>query len=90
MREQMDKLPAPRMSWKEVDILPRSGNPSSPVLLCYRDPVEAIKSLLDRPALAKHITYMPERCWRDKAAGKRQYAEIFSGDWAWKTQVFCL
>jgi Plavaka transposase len=89
MREQMDKLAAPRMSWNDVEIHPRSGIPSSPVHLCYRDPVEAIKSLLDRPALAKHMTYAPERHWRDKEAGKRQYTEIFSGDWAWKAQVFC-
>jgi hypothetical protein len=87
MREYMEKLPPPRMTWQDVEIIPRSGTASSPVHLCYRDPVKVIKSLLDRPSLAEHMTYAPQRVWRDKAAGKRQYTEIFTADWAWQTQV---
>jgi hypothetical protein len=76
------------MKWKEVEVVPRSGTPSSPVYICYRDPLDAIRSLLDRPSLADHITYEPQRHWKDKVNGTRRYSEIFSGDWAWEMQVF--
>ena len=87
MCEQMGKLPKPRMSWNTIEIPLCSGSTTSPIYLCYRDPIEAIQSLLDRPSLAKHMTYTPQRHWRDKAAGKQRYTEIFTGDWAWEEQV---
>lgn len=87
MREHLKQLIQPRMKWKSAEIVPKSGTTSSPVYLMYRDPVAAIRSLLDRPALAKHITYQPRRCWKDKQAGNRRYSEIFTADWAWETQV---
>lgn len=87
MRERIDRLPKPRMIWKNVEVQPPSGTTSSPVVLCYRDPVEAIRTLLDRPSLRSHLTYTPERHWTDKNAGLRQYTEVMTGDWAWETQV---
>jgi hypothetical protein len=87
MREQIDKLPKLRMTWKNVEVIPCSGTTSSPVFLCYRDPVEAIRYLLDRPSLKDHLTFSPERRWKDDVGGSRQYTEIMTGDWAWETQV---
>jgi hypothetical protein len=87
MRKRIEELPKPRMSWETVEITPRSGTTTSPVYLCYRDPVDAIRSLLDRAELAEHMTYAPQRHWKDKEAGRRRYSEIFTGDWAWETQV---
>jgi hypothetical protein len=75
------------MPWNTVEVIPRSGTTFSPIHLCYRDPVQAVKSLLDRPSLAKHMSYIPQRHWRDKAEGKRVYNEILTGDWSWETQV---
>jgi len=85
MRALIDMLPKPRMLWKSVEVIPRSGATSSPVFLCYRDPVEAIRSLLDRPSLRDHLMYAPQRHWT--ASGSRQYTEIMTGDWAWQVQV---
>lgn len=87
MREQIGKLPKPRMTWENIEVIPRSGTTTSPVFLCYRDPVEAIRHLLDRPSLRNHLTYSPQRHWKDIVGGSRQYTEIMTGDWAWETQV---
>lgn len=87
MREWIRQMMQPRLKWKNVEITPEYGKTSSPVYLLYRDPLAAIASLLERPSLAEHMTYQPRRCWKDKAAGKRRYSEIFTADWAWETQV---
>jgi hypothetical protein len=87
MRKRLGLLPKPRMSWKHIEIKPRSGKTTAPVFLCYRDPLDAAQSLLDRPSLAMHLKYTPEKHWRDKDTGSRLYSEIFTGDWAWETQV---
>jgi hypothetical protein len=58
-----------------------------PVTLYWRDPLAAIQSLLDRPSLAEHLEYAPRRVWDDDTKENRVYNEIFTGDWAWKTQV---
>ncbi|KAG8824504.1 hypothetical protein FRC17_009084 [Serendipita sp. 399] len=87
MRQRIKRLPTPRIQWKTTKIVPRSGTTSSTVYLSYRDPVDAIRSLLDRPSLAKYVTFAPERHWKNKAEGTRVYSEIFTGEWAWKTQA---
>ncbi|KAG8798922.1 hypothetical protein FRC16_006244 [Serendipita sp. 398] len=87
MRQRIDQLPTPRMQWKNIQVDPLYGTTSAPVYLSYRDPVNAIRSLLDRPELAKYMTYTPERHWKDKAEYTRVYSEIFTADWAWDTQA---
>lgn len=87
MRDMIGRLPNPRVMWKHVEVIPESGTTADPVFLCYRDPIAAVRSLLDRPALQDHLTFTPVRKWSDRDSGKRCYDEIFTGDWAWETQV---
>jgi hypothetical protein len=86
-RTYMDGLARPRMKWRTVPITPGSGSPVSVIRLYYRDPIEAIQSLLDRPSLAQFMSYAPRRHWCDKEGGGRVYNEIWTGEWAWNTQV---
>lgn len=87
LRERIGKLPASRMAWKSIRVIPRSGETTSPVYLCYRDPIDAIRSLLDRYSLRKHLSFTPQRHWKNVELKTRLYNEIFTGDWAWETQV---
>ncbi|KAG8756916.1 hypothetical protein FRC14_002533 [Serendipita sp. 396] len=86
MRDRIQQLPETRMPWKFTRVKLRSGTTSSPVYLCYRDPVAAVRSLLDRPLLKEHLEFQPTRHWKDREALNRRYSEIFSGDWAWEIQ----
>lgn len=87
MRDMIGQLPTSRLTWKHVEVIPESGVTADPVFLCYRDPIAAVRSLLDRPALQDHLTFTPVRKWSDRDAGQRRYNEIFTADWAWETQV---
>jgi hypothetical protein len=87
LRKRVDMLPKTRFKWDPVQIIPRSGTVKGPLFLYYRDPIAAVRSLLDRPELAEHITFTPQRIWLNKSIGKRRYSEMFTGDWAWETQV---
>jgi len=89
MRAMIERLPETRMKWKYQQIIPNSGTSSKPIFLYYRNPVAAVRSLLDRPALAPYMNFVPERQWKDQAMGQRRYSEILTGDWAWETQVRC-
>ncbi|PVF91792.1 hypothetical protein CPB86DRAFT_718777 [Serendipita vermifera] len=74
------------MPWKAKDINPQSGTTVSPITLYYRDPLECIQSLLDRPSLRDHMEYVPRQSWEDEEPSIRVYSEILTGDWAWETQ----
>jgi Plavaka transposase len=66
-------------------VIPGSGEALKPIKLYYRNPIDAVQSLLDRPSLADHLEYIPRKLWTNEE--ERIYNEIFTGDWAWETQV---
>jgi hypothetical protein len=74
-------------------IIPNSGTPLEPVTLFFRDPMDAITMLLQRPTFKGDIEFVPRRVWSDPGdpddpdRRERNYKEIFSGEWAWRTQV---
>jgi Plavaka transposase len=64
------------------------GNTKSEHLeLWYRDPVECVKELIGNPAFKNHMSYVPERVYKDEEGKVRVYDEMWTGDWWWETQV---
>jgi hypothetical protein len=90
LRDRMEQLPLHGPRWVARDVVPEYGIPigETPVLL-YRDPVDAIKYLLARPSLAKHMTFAPRKVWEDSDRRSRLYSEMATGNWWWRTQVCC-
>ena len=83
----IEDLPDPGPRWFVEGIIPISGKPCHTVSLYFRDPVEAIKSLLRRPSLANCMEFAPRRVWSDETKKKRVYSEISTGNWWWRKQV---
>jgi hypothetical protein len=75
------------MRWFARTIVPYSGTPSEDITLYYRDPLDAVQWLLDRPDLFDHMEFIPRRVRSNDEEKQRIYSEIFTGDWAWTTQV---
>lgn len=86
-QQRVTLLPDTRMRWLYQSVIPESGSDRTPVTLYYRDPVDAVQSLLDRPSLAEHLDFTPRRAWRNKDRKNRVYDEIMTGNWAWEVQV---
>ena len=84
----IEALPDPGPRWFVENVVPISGESVQPVSLYYRDPVEAIKSLLRRPSLADSMEFAPRRSWSDEGKTKRLYSEMSTGDWWWRHQVW--
>lgn len=55
--------------------------------LWTRDPLECIKELMANPAFAGNMTYSPVQMFSDSAGTVREFKEMWTGDWWWKTQV---
>jgi hypothetical protein len=56
-------------------------------MLYYRNPMDAIRTLLSRPDLKEAMEFTPRRVWETPAHTGRLYTELFTGKWAWRTQV---
>lgn len=87
LHAKIEALPDPGPRWFVENIVPISGESLHPISLYYRDPLEAIKSLLRRPSLADSMEFAPRRVWSDKAKTKRLYSEMPTGEWWWREQV---
>jgi hypothetical protein len=85
--DRIEQLRDPGTHWKTLDIAPNSGTPIGPVKLYFRDPIEAIQSLLHQPQLKDDLEFVPRKVWTDETCSSRVFNEIFTGKWAWKTQV---
>jgi hypothetical protein len=83
----IEELPDPGPRWMVQEIVPKSGDPLEPVLLYYRDPIEAIKTLMSRADLQSSMVFGPSRVWSNDKKESRVYNEICTGDWWWRTQV---
>ena len=60
------------------------------MLVYHRNPLDVIQSILDRPSLSNHLEFIPRGVWtpeNEHGERERVYSEIFTGDWAWETQV---
>jgi len=87
LHDRLSQFPDPRIMWFAKQVIPESGTPLSPVVLYWQEPLAAIQSLLDRPSLADHLEFVPRRVWDDDKKESRVFNEIFTGNWAWRTQV---
>jgi Plavaka transposase len=91
--QRLETLPSSGTTWMAHDINPGSGTFLEPVTLFFRDPMKAIESLLQRPTFKDSLDFVPRRVWSDPQdpddpeRRERNYQEIFSGEWAWRTQV---
>jgi Plavaka transposase len=91
--DRLESLPNAGTSWKAEVIIPDSGTLLEPIMLFYRDPMDAIESLLQSPAFKDVIDFVPCRVWSDPGdpdnpdRRERNYKEIFSGNWSWSIQV---
>ena len=53
----------------------------------FRDPLEAIRTLLGNPAHAQDIVYKPKKVFSDRTKEKRIYSEMWTGKWWHSIQV---
>lgn len=53
----------------------------------FRDPLEAIRTLLGNPAHARDIVYKPKKVFSDGTKEKRIYSEMWTGKWWHSIQV---
>ena len=55
--------------------------------LWHRDPIECITELLGNPSFRGKQQYAPRQVFRNKDGTNREFGEMWTGDWWWKTQV---
>jgi hypothetical protein len=87
LQRRLEELPETHMQWMATDIKPRSRKLSSTITLYHRNPLDCIRSLLNRPSLKDHLDYVPKRVYTDAMRQQRLYSEVMTGDWAWRMQV---
>jgi hypothetical protein len=85
MHQAIDSIPA-RALWK-TRCLTFTDIPDETHIVQYRDPLEAIKTLLGNPAHADHIVYKPCKIFSDDTKVNRIYDEMWSGKWWHSVQV---
>ncbi|KAJ7239445.1 hypothetical protein C8J57DRAFT_1727328 [Mycena rebaudengoi] len=51
-----------------------------------RDPVECIKELMGNAAFREQMRYAPQKVYRDAEGKRREFDEMWTGDWWWKLQ----
>ncbi|TFK59715.1 hypothetical protein BDN72DRAFT_873010 [Pluteus cervinus] len=55
--------------------------------LWHRDPVSCIRELISNPSFKEHLTYAPEKHFRNPDGTNREYDEMWTANWWWDTQV---
>ena len=80
------KIPS-RASWKHKHFA-FSDHPDQQHLIQYRDPIEAIKSLLGNSAHADQMVFKPKHIYSSKNSPRnRIYSEMWTGRWWHAIQV---
>lgn len=75
MRTKIHQMPG-GPEWKATEIkVPEA--PEEVVTLYHRDLTDCMDSLFADPRLVNHMSYAPEKIFRD---GERVYHEVFTGD----------
>ena len=72
--------------WESVALSFKDA-PEDKYMVHYRSPVEAIKTLLGDPLLAKDIVYKPKPIFTNANKDKRVYNEMWMGMWWEEMQV---
>lgn len=85
LHQLVDSIPD-RATWKSKHISFRDL-PKEKHLIQYRDPLDAIRSLLGNPSHASHIVYRPSRIFTDSQRKDRIYSEMWTGKWWSSVQV---
>jgi hypothetical protein len=81
----VDSIP-PRAEWKNRTLC-FFDKPEQKYTIFYRDPLEAIRTLLGNPAHAKEMVYKPKKIFQDSSKSIRIYNEMWSGKWWHAIQV---
>ena len=55
--------------------------------LWHRDPIECIVELFGNPYFRGKQQYAPRQVFRNKDRTNREFGEMWTADWWWKTQV---
>ncbi|KAJ6545618.1 hypothetical protein B0H19DRAFT_955127 [Mycena capillaripes] len=51
-----------------------------------RDPIECIRELMGNAAFREKMRYAPQRVYRDAAGTRREFNEMWTGEWWWNLQ----
>ncbi|KAJ7020881.1 hypothetical protein C8F04DRAFT_1295696 [Mycena alexandri] len=79
LHQIIDEIPD-RAVWKSK-LLSFPDRPDEKYTIRYRDPLDAIRSLLGNPAHAKNIVYAPKRIFSSRMKDNRVYNEMWTGKW---------
>jgi hypothetical protein len=85
LHKVLDDIP-PRAEWHSKK-LAFEDRPEDEYTIYYRNPIDAMRSLLGNPAHAKDIVYRPKKIFRDKEKSVRIYNEMWTGKWWHAIQV---
>ena len=75
------------VEWKTQSLWFKT-DPQAKHYIHYRNPLDAIQSLLGNPAHANHIIYKPKKIFVNAKKEKRIYHEMWTGSW-WNTVQVC-
>lgn len=79
MHQIINTIPS-RALW-HTTYLSFPDNPEEQHMVQYRDPLEAICTLLGNPAHAKNIVYKPCKVFADESKENQIYSEMWTGKW---------
>ncbi|KAG2747731.1 hypothetical protein P692DRAFT_20737370 [Suillus brevipes Sb2] len=85
MHQIVDTIPS-RSLW-HTTYLSFPDDPEERHMVQYRDPLEAIRTLLGNPAHAETIVYKPCKVFSDESKENRIYSEMWTGKWWHALQV---
>ena len=83
LHQKVDSLPERAGTWTEKTLF-YPDHPDKTFIVRYRDPLEAVKTLLGDPTYAKDIVYKPKKTFNHD---NRIWNEMWTGEWWYKTQV---
>ena len=87
LHQKVDSLPERAGLWTEKTLY-YPDKPDETFTVRYRDPIEAVKTLLGDPSYAKDIVYKPQKIFGSN--GSRIRTEMWTGSWWNGLQVSCL
>ena len=88
LHKQVDSMTERAGAWKTEE-LSFPDIPNQCYTICYRDPIEAIRTLWRDPSLSPHLVYSPTKVYGDESETSRIYSEMWTGQW-WHVMQVCL
>ncbi|KIM22688.1 hypothetical protein M408DRAFT_78738, partial [Serendipita vermifera MAFF 305830] len=86
LRDRIELLPDDGPRWKGQKVTAEYGDPTAPITLFYKDPIEVVAYLLSRPNLASHMKFAPAKVWETSSKKSRVYSDMFTSEWWWDVQ----